>query len=337
MLHDALPFDLNSRMVDRPTAHSRIQQWLIENQISVTNSTTQIVGLQEHHLQAGNESVVATDLIMRSLTHAIATPECCNCSVLSRLEPILASYLKDMEDLQPCEEIRTGGIVFSMHQEPAQAAPCELNSLRPCHKRTGTPEAALNAARLLGDLVSTQKTILLEIAGIPGFVEELVELLKGNRSSLDHSNGVLDVLCAASTVKEYAERCIRSGGVALAVSLLSAESRRPVIEKSLGLLQCLLSSSEGRAALAKEDIGVVIATIAKKVLRVSEAATESAVEILWIVCRYSSEHLAAKKKAAEAGLMGKLVVVLQVDGREITRRRAGRLMRLLAESKLVDS
>ncbi|MCO5608771.1 hypothetical protein L7F22_062987 [Adiantum nelumboides] len=103
-------------------------------------------------------------------------------------------------------------------------------------------------------------------------------------------------------------------------------------EKALLLLQLLTSSSADGCTAALRRLSFTIVTLGRKLLRVSEACTSSSIAVLIALCRYP-EATPFCKAVSETAIPSKLVVVLQVASKDSTKRRAGRLLRLLGEQQ----
>lgn len=102
-------------------------------------------------------------------------------------------------------------------------------------------------------------------------------------SSLD----VLMAICSPSRMHKI--KATEAGAIYVLIESLP-ESRRLTCEKLLCLLDILCECAERRATTIDHAMG--IASISKKIFRVSHAATERAVRILWSLCKFSlTPHL----------------------------------------------
>ncbi|KAH7295645.1 hypothetical protein KP509_27G058800 [Ceratopteris richardii] len=151
-------------------------------------------------------------------------------------------------------------------------------------------------------------------------------------------------LCITSPVE--ADLCISEGGVETVLRVLNLcadfQSSASVdmtalmqeSEKALLLLQLLTSSSADGCTTALNQSSLLISTLGKKLLRVSEACTHLVITILTMLCRHpSADALDFSQAVSETAIPSKLVVVLQVASRPSTKRKAGALLRLLGQQK----
>ncbi|KAH7427652.1 hypothetical protein KP509_10G053700 [Ceratopteris richardii] len=117
--------------------------------------------------------------------------------------------------------------------------------------------------------------------------------------------------------------CQRSSSVAI-----------QAIEVAFRQLRLLVSSSMRGCQAAFVQSSSVISALGAKLLRVSEACTESAIAILTVLCGNQSDSAMDFCKAvSETSIPSKLVVVLQVASKESTKGRVARLLRLLGQQK----
>jgi len=109
------------------------------------------------------------------------------------------------------------------------------------------------------------------------------------------------------------------------VELLANADDRHDAERILLLLKRLCKCPEGRMAFAEHDLSV--AAVAKTMLRVSELATQLAVEVLWLV-----SVVAPSEKVLEdmvlTGAVAKLLGLLHVESPPATKQKTVRMVRI---------
>ena len=109
------------------------------------------------------------------------------------------------------------------------------------------------------------------------------------------------------------------------VELLANADDRHDAERILLLLKRLCKRPEGRLAFAEHDLSV--AAVAKTMLRVSELATQLAVEVLWLV-----SVVAPSEKVLEdmvlTGAVAKLLGLLHVESPPATKQKTVRMVRI---------
>ncbi|KAI6668001.1 hypothetical protein NL676_003718 [Syzygium grande] len=122
-------------------------------------------------------------------------------------------------------------------------------------------------------------------------------------------------------------KAIESGAVSVLIELLLDCSDRRTSELILMLLEMLCQCAEGRSELLTHGAG--IAVVSKKILRVSQVASEKAVRILLSVSKFSATGSVAQEML-QLGVAAKLFLVLQMDcGRKI-KEKATEILKLHA-------
>ena len=105
-------------------------------------------------------------------------------------------------------------------------------------------------------------------------------------------------------------KIVGAGAVPALVELLLDEPERRVCELALAVLDRLCTCAEGRAELVAHAAGVAV--VGKKVMRVSEAASERAVRVLRSVARHAATS-AVLQEMAQAGVVAKLCLSLRSE------------------------
>ena len=118
-------------------------------------------------------------------------------------------------------------------------------------------------------------------------------------------------------------KAIETGAIYVLIEPLP-ESQGITCEKMLCLLDIFCECAEGRAATIDHAMG--IASISKKILRVSQAATKKAVRILWSLCK-SSPTPGLLKEMVQIGAICKLCMLLQLECTSKTKHKASEILR----------
>ncbi|KZV28416.1 hypothetical protein F511_03219 [Dorcoceras hygrometricum] len=105
-------------------------------------------------------------------------------------------------------------------------------------------------------------------------------------------------------------KAVEAGAVNLLIEWLLDCSDKRACELMLLLLDLLCQSAEGRAQLLNHSAGLAI--VSKKILRVSQVASEKAVKILYSVSKFSATP-GVLQEMLQTGVVAKLCLVLQVD------------------------
>ncbi|KAL0436246.1 UNVERIFIED_CONTAM: E3 ubiquitin-protein ligase PUB23 [Sesamum radiatum] len=119
-------------------------------------------------------------------------------------------------------------------------------------------------------------------------------------------------------------KAAESGAVSILIELLLETTERRACELALTVLDQLCGCAEGRAALVRHGGG--LAVVSKKILRVSQWASERAVRILSSISKYSGNSRVLEEMM-EVGVVSKPCLVLQVRCSEKTKERAKEILR----------
>ncbi|KAM7252279.1 hypothetical protein ACFE04_024162 [Oxalis oulophora] len=110
-------------------------------------------------------------------------------------------------------------------------------------------------------------------------------------------------------------------------SIINSNSKG-LSEKALGVFDKLCDSNQGREEAYDNDLTMPL--LVKKILRVSELATEYSVSSIWKLCKFSHENGGKSiVEALEVGCFQKLLLVLQVGFGDETKEKATELMKIL--------
>ncbi|GLJ55806.1 hypothetical protein SUGI_1198200 [Cryptomeria japonica] len=226
-----------------------------------------------------------------------------------------------------CEEALR--ILHSLHLpdealDPLVTPRC-LASLGSILKR-GTSNSRLYAAMLL-QKASMKSVEQFVMNGNDDLMEGLLELVT-EEVCQKATVAALQVLTAMAINSQRSRmKAVEAGAVSILIESLPEQTaeRKSSCERMLCLLDVLCRCSEGRVAMADHAMG--IPAISKKMLRVSQSATEKAVGILWSLCRFCpSERIL--KEMLEVGTVIKLLMLLQADCTPKTKWKATEMLRL---------
>lgn len=191
--------------------------------------------------------------------------------------------------------------------------------------KRGSCNARFHSVMLLKTLASSGQNRLQQLIVnanedlIKGLLELLTEEVcpQATTSSLE----VLMAICSHSRKNRI--KAIEAGAIYVLIEFLP-ESQRITCEKTLCLLDILCECAEGRATTIDHAMG--IASISKKILRVSQAATEKAVRILWSLCKFSPIPVLLNEMA-QIGTVYKLCMLLQLECTSKTKQKASEILR----------
>ncbi|MQM10333.1 hypothetical protein Taro_043228 [Colocasia esculenta] len=195
----------------------------------------------------------------------------------------------------------------------------ELISALSCVIQRGGYQARIHAALLLRsvfDVVDDRYKADLQLDLFDG----VVEILKDQNSHRSATMAALSVLMEVVSYGRNRARAVEAGTVAVLVELLLEDGGdRRKCEMMLAVLELLCQRAEGRSALLEHPAGV--ASVAEKMLSVSQAATDRAVRVLLPVSRFCGGSGVVEEMMA-VGAVAKLCMVVQAGGGRRTREKA---------------
>ncbi|XP_010549169.1 PREDICTED: U-box domain-containing protein 29-like [Tarenaya hassleriana] len=197
----------------------------------------------------------------------------------------------------------------------------------------GNLESKIESVRVLEWIAIDAKSKLV-IAERDGILQELMKSIN-TESDPTLIEASLSLLIAISTPKRVRSRIITAKAIAKLRDLLLTETTSVtagVTEKTLKLLEIMSSRREGRSEIRGGDglNGGCVEGVVRKLLKVSTAATEHAVAILWIVCYvFRSESPAAVTEEERRSGVGKLLVVIQSNCSPAIRQMAKDLIKVM--------
>ncbi|KAK1416289.1 hypothetical protein QVD17_32078 [Tagetes erecta] len=199
--------------------------------------------------------------------------------------------------------------------------------------KLGTLAGRRNAVLVLKELLSSDQTKLEEFAEIEGSIEGLAKLIKEPIDPTTTNATLLAIyhLVNPSTSFNKKEtlitRFLETGLTEKLIEML-VDCTRSVSEKSLGVLDGLCSINDG--LMKAYSNALTIPVLVKKLLRVSDIATEFSVLILWRLSKYAKsigEEEGLAIEALQVGGFQKLLLLLQVGSSLKTKEKACELMK----------
>ncbi|XP_051117858.1 U-box domain-containing protein 21-like [Andrographis paniculata] len=198
--------------------------------------------------------------------------------------------------------------------------------------KAGSLSSRRNAVIAVKSILSFDENKAEEITKIEGALETLVKMIK---EPICPTTTKASLLAMYHTLKSpqsaaIAARLAETGLVAALLEILAESSGRSVCEKALGVLDGLCMHGEGR--LKAYENALTVAVLVKKLLRVSEVATELAISILVKLGRHDEDGETCVNvmiEALEVGAFQKLLLLLQLGTSDVTREKLSELLRLL--------
>lgn len=190
-----------------------------------------------------------------------------------------------------------------------------------------------NSALVLRAIVSSDKRKVEALAEIEGALESLFKVVKepicpaATRSSLIV---IYHMVTSSHPAKDMIiSRFVQMGLVSLLVETL-VDADRSMSEKALGVLDGICDNEEGKEAVRDNSLAVPV--LVKKLLRVSDLATEFSVSVLWklmAIGESGEDGGGVLAEALQVGAFQKLLLLLQVGCGERTKEKATQAVKLL--------
>ncbi|PRQ41006.1 putative aminoacyltransferase, E1 ubiquitin-activating enzyme [Rosa chinensis] len=191
-----------------------------------------------------------------------------------------------------------------------------------------------NAVLVLKEALSADKQKTDALEEIEGALEALVKLIKepicptSTKASLVIIYHMLN--STSSSSRESVKGKFVQMGLVSMLSELVVDAERSICEKALGVLDAICGSKQGREET--RDNALIMPVVVKKMLRVSDLATEFAVSILWKLCKKDEredDEGGLVLEVLQVGAFQKLLLLLQVGCGERTKEKATELLKLL--------
>ncbi|GER29020.1 U-box domain-containing family protein [Striga asiatica] len=161
------------------------------------------------------------------------------------------------------------------------------------------------------------------------FYLELAEILRSQDVCQNVSKAVLKILICTTPWGRNRVKAVEAGLVPVLVDLLLNWADKRACELGLIALDLLCQCADGRSELINHGAGLAI--VSKKILRVSNSASERGVRILHSVSRFSGTP-GVLQEMLQMGVVAKLCLVLQVDSGPKTKERARDILRMHART-----
>ncbi|OIT22242.1 PREDICTED: E3 ubiquitin-protein ligase PUB24-like [Nicotiana attenuata] len=183
-----------------------------------------------------------------------------------------------------------------------------------------------HAIMVLKNVISVSSSNLLSSL-TPEFFQEMLNILhknSKNKVSQQATKAALHVLIDACPRGRNRLIMIELGAIFELIELELSNNEKRVTELVFSLLLYLCSLADGRAELVKHAAG--IAVISKRILRISPATDDSAIQILGLISKFS----ATKQVLIEmlrVGAVSKLCMVIQAHGEAYLKKKAMEILR----------
>ncbi|KAE8690930.1 hypothetical protein F3Y22_tig00110893pilonHSYRG00754 [Hibiscus syriacus] len=191
-----------------------------------------------------------------------------------------------------------------------------------------------NAVLALKELVSSmedQRKTLNLLSDIEGAIEALFKLIKNPVCSTSTKASLTIIYhmitSSSSTSQKQVTKLVNLGVVPLLLETL-VDTERAMCEKALGVLDGIVDNEQGRERACNNALTIPV--LVKKILRVSNSATEFSVSILYKLCKNEQgEDGGVIVEALQVGAFQKLLLLLQLGCVDKTKQRVSELLKML--------
>ncbi|XP_023514876.1 U-box domain-containing protein 21-like [Cucurbita pepo subsp. pepo] len=187
---------------------------------------------------------------------------------------------------------------------------------------------------VLKEIISSYPEKVSELGEIQGVLEGLMKLIKEPICSSSKKASLFityHAIASSSNQEGFTKAFLQMGLVPLLLETL-VDAERSVCERALGVFDGICETKRGREEAYAHALTMPV--IVKKILRVSDLATELSVSIVWKLVKHESregedEDGGVKVEALQVGAFQKLLLLLQVGCSEWTKEKATELLKLL--------
>lgn len=157
--------------------------------------------------------------------------------------------------------------------------------------------------------------------------ELFVQIVQALHDQISHqaSKATLQLLINVCPWGKNRVKAIEAKAVPVLIDLLLDSSEKRTCEMVLMVLDLLCQCAEGRAELLSHGAGLAI--VSKKILRVSQVASERASRILLSVSKFCATA-SVLQEMLQIGVVAKLCLILQVDCANKTKDKAREVLKM---------
>ncbi|KAK9115905.1 hypothetical protein Sjap_014852 [Stephania japonica] len=197
--------------------------------------------------------------------------------------------------------------------------------------KCGDMPARRNAALAIKELCSDPQhlnTIMTTNEFLEELIDPLFKLIKNPICATSTKASLMSIYYLMSSKHDLRSRFVKTGMVPLILEML-VDSDKSVCEKGLGVFDEIIKCEEG-IELAYNN-ALTAPVLVKKLLRVSDLATEFAVSALWRLCENGKNRNDGDVfvEVLQVGAFQKLLLLLQVGCGEKTKNKATELLKIL--------
>lgn len=183
-----------------------------------------------------------------------------------------------------------------------------------------------HAMLVLKNVISVSSTNLLSSLTIEFFQQMLNTLRKNSVKYISQqaTKAALHVLIDACPRGRNRLKMIELGAIFELIELELSNNEKRVTELVFALLSHLCSLADGRAELLKHAAGIAI--VSKRILRISPATDESAIQILGLIAKFSATKQVLMEML-RVGAVTKFSMVIQANCEACLKKKAMEILR----------
>ncbi|CAH8309859.1 unnamed protein product [Eruca vesicaria subsp. sativa] len=182
-----------------------------------------------------------------------------------------------------------------------------------------------NAVFVIREVIAIDKRFVYALTDIEGACEGLINIIRDSVSISSTKAALMSIYRVISCDNKTTTTFLKLGLVALIAEMIINNAEKSVCERCLVVLNVVSDNEQSREDVFRNAL--IVPLLVKKILRVSDLATQCSVSILWKLWRNNEDNLLVE--ALQVGAFEKLLVVLQVGCEEKTKERASELLRNL--------
>ncbi|KAL3829418.1 hypothetical protein ACJIZ3_018220 [Penstemon smallii] len=332
----------SKELVPNHTLHRLIQIWLssvakdiVPNQSLTSDKANELIHQLETQL---NKPGLFSPLINQNISKLISFADVMeegNGKLIAkgrRLLPSLLSFFGKTKDLSLLERIISlCNILLKNEIDSGDSIRIDMGnrdfkeSVMVCLKQ-GRLELRIAVVKFL-ELMASHLFLELSEDDDVIYYSELLRLISTSNWNNEALEASLCLLIRLVTPRRNRVKMVKAGGVKVLATVLSEAELSPgLTEKVLKLVETASGCKEGRNEICGDE--KLLGAIVKKVLKVSDLATEYAVTVMWSLCCLFGDKRAVGAVVKSNG-MGKILVLLQSNCSPAVRQMCGDLLRVL--------
>ncbi|KAJ3694871.1 hypothetical protein LUZ60_000248 [Juncus effusus] len=254
------------------------------------------------------------------------------CKLSLSFSQLAGESIESITILEDLEKILSSMVIlFPLDSEAGQhlTSPASLKSMISILKY-GDLSGRLSSVLVLREVVSSLDSTSLEsVCRTNGLCEVLTMLIEKPISPQATKASLVTIFYLVSTNERAASWFVNLGLVSLLLEAL-VDCEKSICEKALAVLEGLFRCEKGKEKGC--DHALTIPVLVKKMLRISDMATEFSVSALWRICKACKKRNCLSE-AVQVGAFQKLLLLLQVGCNGITKERASELLKILNGSR----